>query len=208
MFDARGYFDDTKLPFRRHQFGAAVGGPIIRNRTFFFANYERRRESLTTTTIATVPSPSARSGHLASGDVTVDPAVQRYLGLFALPNGSIAGDTGLYKFPNLSVVPEDFFTVRIDHAMSARDNLHGTYMVDKGSTTQPDSLNVVLNFNGTSRQVGAFEETHIFGPRFVNTVRVGVNRVEAAILRPHPGRSLGSNPSLGIARACMPRLSR
>ena len=198
--DARGYFDDAKLPFRRNQFGVAVGGPIVVNRTFFFVNYEGRRESLTTTGIATVPTQAARRGHLASGDITVDPAVQQYLGLFALPNGPIAGDTGLYRFPSKAVVPENFFTVRVDHAISDRDNLHGTYMFDKGSTTQPDSLNVVLNFNETTRQVASIEETHVFGSQFVNTVRVGVNRVVAATLQTAPGGNpLGSDPSLGIA---------
>ena len=131
-FDARGYFDDAKLPFRRNQFGFAAGGPVVRNRTFFFANYEGRRESLTTTGIATVPTQVARSGHLASGEITVDPAAQQYLGLFALPNGPVAGDTGLYKFPSKAVVPENFFTGRVDHAISGRDSLHGTYHVRQG----------------------------------------------------------------------------
>ena len=73
-------------------------------------------------------------------------------------------------------------------------------MFDKGSTTQPDSLNVILNFNETKRQVVAIEETHIFGSQFVNTVRVGVNRVVAATLQTAPGANpLGSDPSLGIA---------
>lgn len=199
-FDARGFFDDTDLPFRRNQFGFAAGGPIVKSRTFFFTNYEGLRQSLTTTTIATVPSQAARSGHLASGDIAVHPAVQPYLDLFALPNGPVASDAGLYKFPSKAVVPEDMFTVRIDHTISDRDNLHGTYLFDHGSTTQPDSLNVVLNFNEVRRQVGAIEETHVFGTELANTVRVGVNRVVAATLQTAPGANpLGSNPSLGIA---------
>jgi hypothetical protein len=198
--EARGYFDDGRLPFHRHQFGLAVGGPIVRSRTFFFVNYEGRRESTTTTGIATVPTQAARSGHLASGDITVDPAVQQYLGLFGQPNGTISGDTGLYTFPSKAVVPENFVTLRMDHAISRRDRLQGTYMVDKGSTTQPDSLNVVLNLNETTRRVVAIEETHIFGSQFVNTVRVGMNRVVAATLQTAPGANpLGSDPSLGIA---------
>jgi hypothetical protein len=199
-FDARGFFDDAKLPFRRNQFGFAVGGPIVRSRTFFFANYERLRQSQTTTAIATVPSQSARGGRLTSGDIVVDPVVQRYLGLFALPNGSVAGDTGLYRFPSNAVVPENFFTVRVDHTISARNNLHGTFLFDAGSTTQPDSLNVVLNSNETTRQVGAIEDTHMFGSQFANTVRVGVNRVVAATLQTASGANpLGSDSSLGIA---------
>src|SRR6202007_114995 len=96
--------------------------------------------------------------------------------------------------------PENFFTARLDHAISNRDKLHGTYVFDGGSTTQPDSLNVVLNFNKTTRQMVAIEETHIVSSHFVNTVRVGVNRVAAAILQTAPGANpLGSDPSLGIA---------
>jgi hypothetical protein len=199
-FDARGFFDAEKQPLRRNQFGFATGGPIVRNRTFFFANYEGLRQSLTTTEIATVPSQTARAGQLASGQITVDPIVQRYLGMFALPNGAVSGNTGLYTFPSTAVVRENFFTVRTDHTISVRDNLHGTYLFDKGSTIQPDSLNVVLNLNQTKRQVGTIEETHMFGSHFANIVRVGVNRVEAATLHTAPGPNpLGTDPSLGIA---------
>src|SRR5580704_193177 len=54
--DARGFFDASKLPFRRNQFGASAGGPIIKNKFFFFVNYEGLRQSLTTTTLDQVPS--------------------------------------------------------------------------------------------------------------------------------------------------------
>ena len=99
--DARNFFDPAKVPpFKRNQFGGAAGGPIWKNRTFFFADYEGIRQSLGISTITTVPSPAARLGHLSTGDVTVDPAAAKYLTFWPSPNGAIlgAGDTGLYRF--------------------------------------------------------------------------------------------------------------
>src|SRR5207237_4265896 len=63
--DARNFFDVTKPPFRRNQFGASAGAPIQKDRTFFFANYEGLRQSLGTTQVDTVLSPTARSGQLS-----------------------------------------------------------------------------------------------------------------------------------------------
>jgi hypothetical protein len=198
--DARGYFDAAKLPFSRNQFGAALSGPLARNKTFFFVNYEGLRQSLTTTATAIVLSERARGGQLVSGKINVDPAVQRYLGLWAPPNGAVTGDTGLFTFASKASVPENFFTSRVDHTISGRDSLHGTYLSDRGSTTQPDSLNVLMNVNETRRQVGVLEETHVFNPRLVNTVRFGVNRVVAATLHTAEGANpLGSDPGLAIA---------
>jgi hypothetical protein len=199
VMDARGFFDAAKLPFRRNQFGAAAGGALIRNRLFFFANYEGLRQSLTTTTIDTVPSPNARNGQLVSGTVRVDPAVKPYLGLFALPNGAIKGDTGLYSFAGKAVTPENYFTTRLDFDISTNDNLHGTYLLDRGSTSQPDSLNVVSNLNTVNRQLATVEETHVFSPSLLNTARGGVNREVALTLATAPGANpLGTDSTLGV----------
>jgi hypothetical protein len=197
--DSRGFFDASRLPFRRNQFGAAAAAPIVKNKTFFFVNFEGLRQSLTTTTIDTMPTLAARNGQLVSGTVKVDPEAQRYVGLWALPNGTISGDAGIYSFAGKAILPENFGTARIDHTISTGDSLHGTYLIDSGSTTQPDAANVISNRNETKRQVGALEETHVFGPTFVNTTRFGVNRVVAATLNTAPGANpLGSDPSLGI----------
>ena len=73
-----------KPPFRRNQFGAALGGPVKRDRTFFFVNYEGLQQALTSTSIATVPSAAARAGDLAEGKIVVSPAVVPYLALWPL----------------------------------------------------------------------------------------------------------------------------
>ncbi len=197
--DARGFFDPSKLPFRRNQFGASIGGPVKRDRLFLFANYEGLRQSLTTTTIDTVPSANARNGQLVAGTVKVDPAAARYLPLFALPNGAVSGDTGIYSFGSKALTPENYFTTRGDYNISDKDNLHGTYVVDNGHTTQPDGLNVISNINTTNRQVASLEESHTFSSELLNTVRFGGSREVAGTLQTGPGANpLGADPSLGV----------
>src|SRR5712672_1480763 len=74
--DSRNYFDDRTKPippFKRNQFGGAVGGPIVKDRTFFFADYEANRSNKGISTLVTVPSQAARNGNLVGGSVTVDP---------------------------------------------------------------------------------------------------------------------------------------
>ncbi|MDP9159239.1 MAG: TonB-dependent receptor, partial [Acidobacteriota bacterium] len=73
--DARNYFDGDKIPpFKRNQFGGAVGGPIVKNHTFFFADYEGIRQSKGITSFTTVPSAAARAGLLCSNPGGADPA--------------------------------------------------------------------------------------------------------------------------------------
>jgi hypothetical protein len=190
--DARNYFDDPTLstpPFKRNQFGGAVGGPIFKNRTFFFADYEGVRQSKGITTVATVPSVIARTGALCSNpdnpnnvctpfNVTVDPSAQAYFSFYPTPQNPLAGsngDLGVFTFAGQQVVNENFFTTRVDHRFSDKDSLFGSYMYDKTPYSAPDGLNNVEFDTLTARQFASIEETHIFTPAFANSFRIGGN---------------------------------
>ena len=177
--DARNFFDGAKVPaFRRNQFGADAGGPIVHDRTFIFGDYEGVRQSLGTTQVDTVPSATARTGQLASGAiVAVDPKIVPYLALYPLPNGAVSGDTGVYFLPTTTTTREDFFTTRVDHKFSEKDSLFGTYLFDDGRTTAPDAFNNKVVATLSRRQAAVLEETHIFGAALVNSARLGFSRV-------------------------------
>lgn len=182
--DARNFFDGSNVPpFRRNQFGAAAGGPIRKDRTFIFGNYEGLRQSLGVTSVNITPSAAARAGKLSTGSVTVNPLVAPFLGLYPLPNGGLlkGGDTGIFNISTQQISLEDFFTTRVDHTFSSKDSLAGTYIFDRSNVTQPDEFkNKLVEFH-TRQQVVALEETHIFSPEVVNSVRVGLSREPASI---------------------------
>ena len=178
--DARNFFDGPQVPpFRRNQFGGSLSGPIKRQKTFAFVNYEGIRQDLGVTTIDTVPSPSARAGNLVEGRATVSPSVAPYLALFPLPNGSVNGDTGVYRFAAQDDTKEDFLTTRIDHDFSTTDQIHGGYLFDTSSTTGPDTFDGVLLGTLARRQTASVEESHAISGSSVNFLRVGLNRVVA-----------------------------
>ena len=196
-FDARNYFDTgtaAKPLFHRNQFGASVGGPILKDKTFFFADYEGIREELGATSVDNVPSPAARAGKLCSiptgvtpnctpTTVTVSPLVAPYLPFWPSPNSGLLGngDTGLFKTSNTSRSSENFETVRIDHRFSEKDSIFGTWFYDKASIDIPEALDNVVVGNGTDRQMIALEETHVFSSSLVNSLRGGFSRVKAIV---------------------------
>jgi len=198
--DARNFFDGPKVPpFKRNQFGATAGGPIRANRTFFFFNFEGLRQDLSSTTITTVPSASARTGQLISGKVTIDPKVAPYLQIFPLPNGVVSGDTGVYSFVSAAVTTLNFETGRVDHIFSDRDSVHGSFLVSNSRTTSPDATDFVITGQISQSRFASVEETHVFRPNLLNIFRAGMNRdiseapIQAGIVNP-----LASDTSLGF----------
>jgi hypothetical protein len=224
-FDAKNFFDapDKPIPaFKRNQFGATGGGPIRKDHTFIFGNYEGLRQSLGLSEPAFVPTDTARAGKLAntsqSGviqpDFTPNPAVVPYLPIWPLPNAGIVADScsnlnpsgmtrcdlGKFIYSRQQVTPENYFTTRIDHRISASDSLYGTYMRDSATISQPDELGVKVTGFTTGRQLVTIEENHIFTPQVVNAVRVGYSRVVGLVGQTLKGlRPVATDPSLGFA---------
>jgi Carboxypeptidase regulatory-like domain/TonB dependent receptor len=201
VLDARNFFDTTKPPFRRNQFGASLGGPLLKDRTFIFGDYEGLRSSLGVTQVDTVPSAAARAGSLSTGQIKVDPTVLSFMNAFyPLPNGSLlgAGDTGIFTFSGQQVTPENYFTIKVDHKVSEEDSVSGTYMFDAGTVRQPDELNDKRTGYDSRRQVFTANETHTFNPHFLSSFRFGINRVVAITGLTFPsGNSYASDPSFG-----------
>jgi len=199
--DARNFFDTKKPPFRRNQFGGSLGGPIQKDRTFIFGDYEGLRSSLGTTQVDSVPSADARAGNLSSGQITVDPNVLSFVNAFyPLPNGPPlgTGDTRIFTFSGQQVTPENYFTIKVDHKLSEQDGLSGTYMFDTGTVRQPDELNDKRTGYDSRRQVFTLNETHTFNPHFLSSFRFGVNRVVALTGLTFPsGNSQVSDPTFG-----------
>jgi hypothetical protein len=180
--DARNFFDAQIPPFKRNQFGGSVGGPSLKGRTFFFADYEGLRQSLGVTHVDTVPSAAARTGHLSTGPVQVDPAVARFLNAFyPVPNGGTLGngDIGIFTFAQQQVTTENYFTTKIDHKFSEHDSLSGTYLRDNSIVIQPDAFGELLSNVVSRRQSVTLHEQHIFNPRLLNAARFGFNRAVA-----------------------------
>jgi hypothetical protein len=196
--DARNYFDPATIaPFRRNQFGVSAGGPIRKDKTFIFADYEGLRQSLGLSMVDNVPSLNARKGLLCGNptcttlnNVGVDPLVVPYLAFYPLPNGAVSGDTAIYSFSGSAITTENYFTSRVDHKFSDKDNLDGSYMYDNSPSSQNDEFNNKLIFTKTKRQLVSLEENHVFNSSLMNSFRLGYHREYAAA----PSGSKAINP--------------
>jgi hypothetical protein len=230
--DARNYFDrdpngnPIKSPFKRNQFGASAGGPLIKDRTFIFGDYEGVRQSKGVALAATVPSNVARTGLLYTYDSTtgpcagiqppnpcqvpVDGSAAQYLTFWPQAPASAqtpGSDTAQFAFAGQQVLNEDFFTIRADHKISDRDGVFATFFRDNADFSGPDGLDQVLNGHHINRKALIVEETHIFSPSLLNSFRFGYSQVVAfdnksfsAINPMAANKSLASTPGMNAAR--------
>lgn len=184
--DARSFFDSKNPPFKRNQFGAVVGGPIVKNKFFFFGSYEAFRDRLTTTNIALVPTDLAKQGILPdptdptkTRTVNVDPAVKPFLAVYPRPQRDIGGGVGTYSFPFNGSTREDFISVRSDYQRSSNVSYFSRYSWDDTNrllrydpTNIPPWAGRLLSRN----QTVTVAETRVINPQLINEFRAGFVR--------------------------------
>jgi len=220
--DAKNYFDSSSAPipaFVRNQFGAGIGGPLMRGRTFFYLNYEGFREVRASTAIATVPDALAHEGLLPSNDnpaacsnaspnacvaVAIDPRVQQFLNLFPPSNGADNGDgTGDLITANKGDTTEHHGMIRVDHNFSNTHSVLGRYIIDDSSSVVPyfgtPPGTYVPGFptlHQARNQYFSVQDRRNIGKEILNELRFGINRTTASssIVDTHPGLSISLVP--------------
>ena len=221
--DARNFFalpEDKAPKYQRNQFGFSFGGPVIKNRTFFFADYEGTRAREGVTRVTNVPTLAERRGDFSASlfrapinpftqqpfpgnripDVFINPVGLAIAALYPAPNRDVA-------FQNFVSSPtlrdrDDHFDARLDHSISNSSELTFRYSFADRKLFEPfsgQSFAAVPGFgNEIPRRAQNFmvSETHILSPAFVNEARVAFNRVASAVLQENAGTSI--NKQVGL----------
>ena len=178
--DARNFFDDEVPPFVRNQYGFTAGGPIKKNKTFFFGSYEGLRDRLGVTEISPVPNAAARQGILPSGNVTIASGVKPWLDLYPLPNGRDFGNgIGEHIFGSSRSTDEDYFLVRVDHTLSSNHSAFFRYNFDDAERSLPSDLPIENTVTASRNQYSTLEVDSILSAATLNAFRFSYNRSTA-----------------------------
>ncbi|MBI4904881.1 MAG: TonB-dependent receptor [Acidobacteria bacterium] len=172
VFDAKNYFDrgDVKIPpFKRNIFGYSLGGPVRRNKTFFFTSYEGRRGRESVSLRTAVPSEAQRAS-------VTNPVIRRLLTLVppAGPDGFFTGSAPKKRTLNQ-------FTGRVDHSINSRNFIYGTFISNRDERTEPNlqggNLPGAGDFRPAKRYFFSTTYTSLIAPNITNELRAGLNRV-------------------------------
>ena len=171
VFDARGPFDISVPPFRLNQFGADFGGPIKKDRTFFYMDYEAIRQRLDTTVIGFVPNATFRES-------VTNPVLTPFLVQWPTTGTMVPIDdmTNEWISPQSEPVREDSGMFRLDHTFTDRTSIFARVNIDDANSTSPlDTLGGIDNpLIRPSNYV--VQLTHTFSPTIINELRGGINR--------------------------------
>jgi hypothetical protein len=208
--DARNFFDteasagttlsgaQRRLPiFRRNNFGASGGGPIRKDKTFFYAVYEGLRQTQGFTAVDTVPPAACYDAfHQANPNwiipvacggngTAVVPDVMRPL-VVLHPRPNLPGSTNNFTFATSNTVSANFGQIRVDQNFSANDTMFGRYTIDDGqlnnanlNTSQSTTGSAIPGFRITAPSRNQFltvGENHIFSTALLNTARLSFSR--------------------------------
>lgn len=181
-FDAKNYFDVAgKPPFTRNQFGATAGGPVRRDKVFFFAGFEGLRENLGRTITSAVPDANARQGLLPIGgqltSVGVNPAVAPYLNAYPVANGASLGDgTALYRFQFDQRLDQNLLQARVDANVSAGGQFFARYTIDDADQRLPTDYPQFPRAFLSRNQYLTAEFKQSVTERLLGTFRAGYSR--------------------------------
>ena len=202
IFDARN-FNDFDIngnpaipPFRYGQYGLSLGGPVVKNKLFFFLNFEGLRQFAAQTTQVAVPSPGIQQTTLATSPQMCS-ILQAYpwrastgsIGnckpRFVFPDGAFADqtsqglpDSDLFTNPAPTTVHEDTWLVRMDYKISNKNTLYGRAQRDislvSGTNGSAVPFDLIQTINHPANYLVALEQT--LSPRLLNEAKVFVNR--------------------------------
>jgi hypothetical protein len=197
VFDAKNYFDPAGpiSPFRRVQFGASGGTAIIKDKLFVYGTYEGVRQNKPGSQAIHVPTAAERA--------LAVPSIAPYLALWPVaPSGTPVDANGVTQTFNVAlptISNENYYTLRVDQKFSDKNSLAVTYFFDSGPQTQPDPLLNAIHEVFSRRQMASVEDTYVFSPALVNTVRVGLSRIRGDINSPVSGDKVATDTALAVA---------
>lgn len=214
--DARNYFnpsDQPKAQFHNNQFGGSLGGPIIKDRTFFYLNYEGQRERVGVVTLANVPVGNAADGSLSPSQAT-NPVIQQLIARHPWPAPNLTGSSFNASVISPSYNRVDSMIAKIDHNVNAHNLVTGRYFFGDSSQSFPLALTAsggqlpgFNTFTPTRVQLVSLSHVWTVSPTQVNELRYGWNRFAEDFLADdrafHPS-SIGLNVGTGLADQGLP----
>jgi hypothetical protein len=215
---------DCKSEFRRNQFGGTIGGPIIKDKLFFFFDYQGLRQFLPLgLDRATVPTPKMRNGdfsELLPGTQIFDPLTGQPFSGNIIPTNRINGVgqkyLNAYPLPNAPGILQNFlvtrnqtqhfndFDARVDWVLGARDSMFGRFSYGQDNSVTSSRLPALPAGFGSGSNFSdprglALNETHTFSPTLINEFRFGYIRTRYGFVPPFQDQQISSN--LGIPNA-------